>query len=242
MAKNGASNCEIIEKYFADITKYKPLKAEEERELARKIKEGDREALDKLVKANLKYVVNFTKRYISSGVPFLDLINEGNMGLIEAAKRFDPERGTKFITYAVWWIRDAINRCIAMFNCNDEVNVEEDRTYDTKGTKESASDDEYVNPSILDRIDEKFERDVNDLQEQKAAVNELMDCLQDRERKIIMMYYGIGNDGIGISLDEIGKSMNISKERVRQLKRTALIKLRTNAMMSDDFDTFKSLR
>lgn len=242
MAKNGVSNSEIIDKYFADITKYKPLKPEEEKELALRIKEGDRQALDKLVKANLKYVVNFAKRYLTSGVPFLDLINEGNIGLITAAQRFDPSKNVKFITYAVWWIRDSINRCIATYNnAEDEMNVDNDRVYDTKRMKDA--DDEYApDESSFDQIDERFESDVNKLQEQKSTVNELMKCLQKRERDIIIMYYGIGNDGMGISLDEIGRNMNISKERVRQLKRTALIKLRANAMLSDEFDTFQSLR
>jgi RNA polymerase primary sigma factor len=94
--------------YIREIAKFKPLAAEEERELGRRIQGGDQEALNRLVEANLRFVVSYAKRYRGLGLSFLDLIHEGNLGLIEAAKRFDPERGVKFISYAVWWVRQAI--------------------------------------------------------------------------------------------------------------------------------------
>jgi len=94
--------------YIREISKFKPFPPEKEKELGRRIQQGDREALNELVEANLRFVVSYAKRYRGLGLSFLDLINEGNLGLMEAAKRFDPERNVKFISYAVWWIRQAI--------------------------------------------------------------------------------------------------------------------------------------
>jgi RNA polymerase primary sigma factor len=94
--------------YIREISKFRPLSGDEEKELARRIRDGDQDALQRLVEANLRFVVSYCKRYRGLGLSFLDLIHEGSMGLMEAAKRFDPERNVKFISYAVWWVRQAI--------------------------------------------------------------------------------------------------------------------------------------
>jgi RNA polymerase primary sigma factor len=94
--------------YIREISRFKPLSADEEKVLGRRIEKGDQEALQRLVEANLRFVVSYAKRYRGLGLAFLDLIHEGSLGLIEAAKRFDPERNVKFISYAVWWVRQAI--------------------------------------------------------------------------------------------------------------------------------------
>lgn len=94
--------------YIREIAKFRPLPGEEERALGRRIQAGDQEALKRLVEANLRFVVSYTKRYRGLGLSYLDLIHEGSLGLMEAAKRFDPERNVKFISYAVWWVRQAI--------------------------------------------------------------------------------------------------------------------------------------
>jgi RNA polymerase primary sigma factor len=94
--------------YIREIAGYEPLPAEEEKILGRRIQQGDQEALKRLVECNLRFVVSYGKRYRNLGLPYLDLIHEGTLGLIEAAKRFDPERNVKFISYAVWWVRQAI--------------------------------------------------------------------------------------------------------------------------------------
>ena len=99
--------------YLKKISNIPVLTREQEIELARRIQEGDQEAVDSLVRHNLKYVVSVANRYKGCGLPLLDIINEGNIGLIQAAKRFDPDRGVKFITYAVWWIRQAIMHALA---------------------------------------------------------------------------------------------------------------------------------
>ena len=94
--------------YIREIARFKPLSGDEEKALGRRIKAGDQQALQRLVEANLRFVVSYSKRYRGLGLSFLDLIHEGSLGLIEAAKRFDPERNVKFISYAVWWVRQAI--------------------------------------------------------------------------------------------------------------------------------------
>jgi len=94
--------------YIREIAKFRPLTVEEEKVLGRRIQQGDEEGVQKMVEANLRFVVSYAKRYRGLGLSFLDLIHEGNLGLMEAAKRFDPERNVKFISYAVWWVRQAI--------------------------------------------------------------------------------------------------------------------------------------
>lgn len=102
-----------LEKYLSDISKEDMINSDEEARLARKIREGNQEALDKLVRANLRFVVSVSKQYQNQGLPLTDLISEGNVGLIKAAKKFDETRGFKFISYAVWWIRQSILEALA---------------------------------------------------------------------------------------------------------------------------------
>lgn len=104
---------EYVNMYLREISRYKPLKAEEEARLARSIRDGDRSALERLVKANLRFVVSVARNYENQGMALTDLINEGNLGLIRAAKRFDEKKNFKFISYAVWWIRQAILQALA---------------------------------------------------------------------------------------------------------------------------------
>jgi RNA polymerase primary sigma factor len=104
----GGTSSESLKKYLKEISRLPRVTPEEERDLGRRIQNGDMPALRRLVEANLRFVVSYAKRYRGCGLSFLDLINEGNIGLIEAAKRFDPEKKVKFITYAVWWVRQAI--------------------------------------------------------------------------------------------------------------------------------------
>lgn len=102
------ASSESLKKYLKEISRLSRITPQEEKDLGRKIADGDAKALRRLVEANLRFVVSYAKRYRGCGLSFLDLINEGNIGLIEAAKRFDPEKKVKFITYAVWWVRQAI--------------------------------------------------------------------------------------------------------------------------------------
>ena len=106
--RRSAASSETLKKYLQEISKLPRITPDEEKVLGDRIQRGDKEALRKLVEANLRFVVSFAKRYRNCGLSFLDLINEGNIGLIEAAKRFNPKKNVKFITYAVWWVRQAI--------------------------------------------------------------------------------------------------------------------------------------
>src|SRR6476660_2180042 len=107
-------DADALKAYLRAISQIPRLTSDEERELARRIKlHGDEAALRQLVEGNLRFVVSYAKRYRGLGVPFLDLIHEGNLGLIEAGRRFDPDRNVKFITYAVWWIRQAITHALS---------------------------------------------------------------------------------------------------------------------------------
>jgi RNA polymerase primary sigma factor len=105
-----------LKRYLEKIAKFPLLSPDEEKKLGRLIQEGEREALIKLTEANLRFVVSYVKKYRGMGLSLLDLINEGNLGLIEAAKRFDPEKNVKFISYAVWWIRQAVIHALSKYS------------------------------------------------------------------------------------------------------------------------------
>lgn len=210
-----------LDQYFSDIKHFKSLSRKEERELGMRIKQGDKDALNKLVMHNLKFVVSMAKNYRDKGVPFEDLISEGNMGLYHAAEKYDGSRSTRFITYAVWWIKNSFNECIKRNNGFNETDVDD---Y-IKGRK--------INDTFKSEIiNEDFEERLNDMQSRNTSVEELMECLQERERKVVTMFFGL-NGEMEMNLDEIGKSLSISMERVRQIKDVALIKLKTNVLMMD---------
>jgi RNA polymerase primary sigma factor len=112
--RSSGSEDAALQAYLRELRRFPPTTPEEERELGRRIRaSGDEEAIRRLVEGNLRFVVSYAKRFRALGVPFLDLIHEGNLGLIEAARRFDPDRNVKFITYAVWWVRQAIFQLLA---------------------------------------------------------------------------------------------------------------------------------
>lgn len=221
-----------LDQYFADIKHFKSLSRKEERELGVRIKQGDKEALNKLVQHNLKFVVSMAKKYRDKGVPFEDLISEGNLGLYHAAEKYDGSRETRFITYAVWWIKNSFNECIKR---NDRINEMDIDDFLWGKNKSDTFRTEIIN--------ERFEEQLNDIQSRNASINELMECLQERERKVVAMFFGL--DGKKeMNLDEIGQDMNLSMERVRQIKDVALIKLKTNVLLmnSDEIQELRELR
>lgn len=221
-----------IDSYFDDIKKYKHLTKTEEKELAERIKQGDEKALNKLVTSNLKFVVNIAKSYRKSGVPFSDLISEGNVGLMKAAKKFDGNKDIRFISYAVWWVKNSIQECIEEYHQeNKEINTVEDYVL-TNCTDTDYNGTNYIN--------DDFENELMNLQSRKSSINELMKCLKDREIKVLMDYFGL-NDGKEKTLDEISDELHLTNERVRQIKDKALVKLRTEALMSDEFETYKEI-
>ena len=219
--------------YFKDINKYKCLSKEEEAELSKKIRNGDEKSLNKLINSNLRFVVNIAKGYRDSGIPFQDIISEGNLGLIKAAQKFDYTKDVRFISYAVWWVKSYIQAYIDSHVKKNEVSVDDYMIVDI----EDNTDDECCKNSI----NKEFEDELSKIQDKQDSLMELMECLQEREVKILMMYFGLSYNNKEMTLDEISSEMNMSKERVRQIKDKALIKLRTEALLSNNFYEYQEL-
>ncbi|HAN17035.1 MAG: RNA polymerase subunit sigma [Bacteroidetes bacterium GWC2_33_15] len=256
-----------LEKYLQDVGKEEMISAEEEVELAQRIKKGDRAALERLTKANLRFVISVAKQYQFQGLSLPDLINEGNLGLIKAAERFDETKGFKFISYAVWWIRQSILQAIAeqsrvvrlplnkvgslnkihkaystleqQFDRSptaDElaayVDLPKDKVEDTlqlsgKPLSVDAPFAEGEEGSLLDVMEntDSPDADSNLLDESLTKeVERTLSILPDKEKLVIKYYYGIG--GTELSLEEIGEELNLTRERVRQIKEKAIRRLR----------------
>lgn len=222
-------------KYFKDIKDYDPLTKAEEKELFKKIKEGDLEARNKVLTANLKFVIDVAKKYKGFGVPFADLISEGNMGLIRAIDKFDTNFDVKFYCYAVWWIRQAMQSCIQ--NRQAITNIEIKDNENAKSYNDM-SDDAFEDESdgYLSESDDYADgTDIFTDNYDSYVVEELMKKLDDRERYIVSEYFGFENKPK--NLEYIGKKLNISKERVRQIKSQALRKLRCEVLMDETYAT-----
>lgn len=261
-----------IEKYLNDISKVDLISAEEEVELAKRIKTGDEEALEKLVTANLRFVVSVAKQYQNSYLSLNDLINDGNVGLVKAAQRFDETKGFKFISYAVWWIRQSIiqsiseqsrlvrlplNKVGALTRINKAF-ADLEQKYEREPTHEELSEVMEMNADQIGMtlkaapphvsVDAPFaEGETNsflDIMEdttvEKADNNmayhdslsidteRLLSSLTERQRKVIRMYFGLGGRE-PMSLEDIGEKLDLTRERIRQIKDKALGKLRSSS-------------
>ena len=225
---------EELDTYFEEVKKYKKrLTKQQEHDLAVRIQAGDESAIDVLVKHNLRFVISIAKKYRSmTDVSFADLISEGNLGLIKAAKKFDPNKNIKFSSYAVWWIRASINECINNYKDKIEYNAVDDRQIINLTEKDS----------IYDDVNEEFEKKMNNLQSRKSAIEDLGKCLEEREKKIIMLFFGLGETEKEMNLEEISQEMSLTKERVRQIKDSALVKLKCEALCSPEYEIYKELR
>lgn len=264
-----------LEKYFNEVSKLELLSADEEVQLAARIKEGDPIALEKMVKANLRFVVSVAKQYHHSKVPLNDLINEGNLGLIKAAQMFDATKGFKFISYAVWWIRQSImqaldnhsrmvripsNKINGLSKINQAVSRME-QAYERQPTEEELAEylelelhdirntnyasmkqlsldapfDESEGNSLLDVLDDPESDSVGnkyiDNGSLKGELSRLLAVLSEREREILVRFFGIGSD-FNQSLDDIADTLGLTRERVRQIKENALRKLRSKEGLS----------
>jgi RNA polymerase primary sigma factor len=249
--------------YLKDINKTPLLTREEEVALAHKTQTGDAEALKKMVEANLRFVVKIARRYQGCGLSLLDLIDEGNIGLIEAAKRFDWRKNTKFITYAVWWIRQAIMQALAEQGgavrlpirkasmasqirgrgsrlnqelgrepTNQEIaqlmNISLEELEELMGATSGYTsldapikDEEGITFADLLPADDHHPVDSELLLNAfKAEVANLLQELDPRERQILEMRYGIG-DYEPMTLEDIGKKLKVSRERIRQIEEKA---------------------
>lgn len=219
-------NFNDLTKYCGTIAKSKGLSRERERELAEKIQEGDNKALNELVEANLKYVVTIAKKFAWTGLPLYDLISEGNLGLIRAAKKFDPDRGTKFITCARPWITQAIQLYVSNNNIDKEFTNVDDYVFEDETNAELINSD--------------FEEEVHNIQSRSNAIDELLSCLSKREHRVLQLYFGLNNCK-EMTLDEIGKEMGLTQERVRQIKDESIEKLQFKAMSNNSYAEFKEL-
>lgn len=263
-----------VEKYFNEIARVALLTPGEEVELARRIKRGDQQALEKLVKANLRFVVSVAKQYHHGNIPLNDLINEGNVGLIKAARMFDETKGFKFISYAVWWIRQAImealdkhsrivripaNKVGALSKISqaaaameqkferepttDElaefmgVSIEDINSANTATVRQSSldapvgEDDEGTLLDILRNPDaDPVDAVLASKESLKAEVKRVMSTLTEREQEVIRRFFGINHE-YNQNLEDIAEDLGLTRERVRQIKETALNKLRTVAGM-----------
>ncbi len=201
-----------LDKYLQEIGREDLITVEEEVELAQRIRKGDRVALEKLTRANLRFVVSVAKQYQNQGLSLPDLINEGNLGLIKAAEKFDETRGFKFISYAVWWIRQSILQALAEQSRIvrlplNQVEGEDNSLLDVLVNDDSPmADRSLVNESLAREIDRA------------------LSTLTDREKEIIQMFFGIGQQEM--TLEEIGDKFGLTRERVRQIKEKAIRRLR----------------
>lgn len=258
---------EAIERYLQDINREELITPDEETELARRIHKGDEQALEKLVKANLRFVVSVAKQYLGQGIGLIDLINEGNIGLITAARKYDETRGFKFISYAVWWIRQSIlqalaensrlvrlplnqvgnvskvNRFLNKFVQENERRPSPEEVAEALGVEDGKMNSvlfsagrhismdaplvEDEDSCLLDLMTNQ-DSDVTDSalisESMKEEIHRALDALPEREAEVIKMNFGINTPEMG--LEEIGQHLNLSRERVRQIKEKALMLLR----------------
>ncbi len=259
-----------LDKYLSEIAKVDLITAQEEVILAQKIREGDQAALERLTKTNLRFVVSVAKQYQNQGLTLGDLINEGNLGLIKAARRFDETKGFKFISYAVWWIRQSILSAVAeqsrivRLPLNQVGSLSKIRKSASKleqelervPTPEELADDlETTSEKIADALSNSGRHLSMDAPFVAGEENTLLDVLMsgdaetdsdlmvdslsqeikrslgilaERERQVLVLFFGL--DSIAAhSLEEIGEKFSLTRERVRQIKDKALMRLRQNS-------------
>lgn len=256
-----------LDKYLQEIGREELVSPEEEVELAQRIRKGDQEALEKLTRANLRFVVSVAKQYQNQGLSLPDLINEGNLGLIKAAEKFDETRGFKFISYAVWWIRQSIlqalaeqsrivrlplnqvgslnriNKALGKFEQENErqpsteelaemIDIPKDKIADTlrvsgRHVSVDAPFVEGEDNSLLDVLpnDDSPSADRGLTNESLSTeIERALQILTVREREIIKSFFGIGCQEM--TLEEIGERLDLTRERVRQIKEKAIRRLR----------------
>ena len=220
---------DILQMYLKDIGKTKLLKRKEEQTLGKDILEGDSQkallAKKKLIQSNLRLVVSIAKKYVGQGVLFMDLVQEGSLGLIKAANRFDYSKGFKFSTYATWWIRQTIVRAIANNSKVIRIPVHMiDKIRIVKKALFSLSYELGRDPTVEENY-QSPETNVHDIM-LKHHIEKMLDELSLKEKKIIINRFGINGEKPK-TLEELGKDMGFSKERIRQIEGIALRKLRS---------------
>lgn len=226
---------ETVRVYYDDLKKYKPLTKAKERRLLKKCKKGNLKAKNEILEANLRFVFDIAKHYTGRGVPISELISDGNMGLLRAIDKFDESKDVKFISYAVWWIRQAMLESIKKRNAISFVEIEPNTDNDSSMDKKLIEDDEDDASFNNDFSNENDEKSREVTENQRNIITNLIGTLSDRERDIVENYYGI-NDKKELTLTDIGKKYNLSSERVRQIKLNAIRKLRSKILLYDDLE------
>ena len=226
---------ETVRVYYDDLKKYKPLTKAKEKRLLKKCKKGNLKAKNEILEANLRFVFDIAKHYTGRGVPISELISDGNIGLLRAIEKFDESKDVKFISYAVWWIRQAMLESIKRRNAINFVEIEPNTANDSSMDKKLIEDDEDDVSFNNDFSNENDEKSIEVSENQRNIITSLIGTLSDRERDIVENYYGI-NDKKELTLTDIGKKYNLSSERVRQIKLNAIRKLRSKILLYDDLE------
>ena len=223
-----------VQTYYSNLKKFKPISREKEKELFKLIKNNDNvQAKQQIIESHLKFVFNVAKKYKGKGIPLEDLISEGNIGLAKAIEKFDNEKDIKFISYAVWWIRQSIQECLnkrskVVFN---EVSEEENIKVITCENEETDDDIVYCYETTSE-----YDDVMSELNESKQyVIKKMLKKLPVRGQKIITYYYGLDGKEEK-NLEEIGQELGITKERVRQIKEQCLKILRSEILMIDNYE------
>ena len=257
-----------LDKYLQEIGKVDLITAEEEVELAQRVKQGDQLALEKLTKANLRFVVSVAKQYQNQGLTLPDLINEGNLGLIKAAQRFDETRGFKFISYAVWWIRQSMLQALAEQSRIVRLPLNKIGSINKINKTYAFLEQSHERPPSAEEIANELDMTINDVKESmknsgrhvsmdaplvegedsnlydvlrsgespnpdkeliheslRTEIERALETLTPREADVIKLYFGLGNHH-PMTLEEIGETFDLTRERVRQIKEKAIRRLK----------------
>lgn len=257
-----------LDKYLQEIGKVDLISADEEVELAQRIKAGDKIALERLTKANLRFVVSVAKQYQNQGLTLPDLINEGNLGLIKAAQRFDETRGFKFISYAVWWIRQSILQALAEQSRIVRLPLNKIGSINKINKMYAYLEQAHERVPSAEEIAKELDMSVNDVKESmknagrhismdaplvegedsnlydvlrsgespnpdkelmheslKTEIERALETLTPREADVIRLYFGL-NGQHPMTLEEIGETFDLTRERVRQIKEKAIRRLK----------------
>ena len=257
-----------LDKYLQEIGKVDLITAEEEVELAQRIKAGDQIALEKLTKANLRFVVSVAKQYQNQGLTLPDLINEGNLGLIKAAQRFDETRGFKFISYGVWWIRQCILQALAEQSRIVRLPLNKIGSINKINKTYAFLEQAHERAPSAEEIAKELDMTINDVKESlknsgrhvsmdaplvegedsnlydvlnsgespnpdktllheslRTEIERALETLTPREADVVRLYFGLGNQH-AMTLEEIGETFDLTRERVRQIKEKAIRRLK----------------
>lgn len=257
-----------LDKYLQEIGKVDLITADEEVELAQRIKAGDQLALEELTKANLRFVVSVAKQYQNQGLTLPDLINEGNLGLIKAAQRFDETRGFKFISYAVWWIRQSILQALAEQSRIVRLPLNKIGSINKINKTFAFLEQSHERPPSAEEIAKELDMTINDVKESmknsgrhvsmdaplvegedsnlydvlrsgespnpdknllyeslRTEIERALETLTPREADVVRLYFGLASQH-PMTLEEIGETFELTRERVRQIKEKAIRRLK----------------